>query len=77
MKAKVEKLDINKFVNVPPSFNNLKTKVDYLDVGKLKTLLDLKYLSNLVDKEVAKNTELNTLKTKVNNFKNKFLMQLL
>ena len=77
MKAEVEKLDINKFVNVPPSFNNLKTKVDYLDVGKLKTLLDLKYLSNLVDKEVAKNTELNTLKTKVNNFKNKFLMQLL
>ena len=77
MKAKVEKLDINKFVNVPPSFNNLKAKVDYLDVGKLKTLLDLKYLSNLVDKEVAKNTELNTLKTKVNNFKNKFLMQLL
>ena len=77
MKAEVEKLDINKFVNVPPSFNNLKTKVDYLDVGKLKTLLDLKYLSNLVNKEVAKNTELNTLKTKVNNFKNKFLMQLL
>ena len=77
MKAEVEKLDINKFVNVPPSFNNLKTKVDYLDVGKLKTLLDLKYLSNLEDKEVAKNTELNTLKTKVNNFKNKFLMQLL
>ena len=77
MKAEVEKLDINKFVNVPPSFNNLKTKVDYLDVGKLKALLDLKYLSNLVDKEVAKNTELNTLKTKVNNFKNKFLMQLL
>ena len=77
MKAEVEKLDINKFVNVPPSFNNLKTKVDYLDVGKLKTLLDLKYLSNLVDKEVAKNTELNTLKMKVNNFKNKFLMQLL
>ena len=77
MKAEAEKSDINKFVNVPPSCNNLKTKVDYLDVGKLKTLLDLKYLSNLVDKEVAKNTELNTLKTKVNNFKNKFLMQLL
>ena len=71
MKAEVEKLDINKIVDVPPSFNNLKTKVDDLDFGNLKILLDLKYLSNLVDKEVAKNTKLNTLQTKVNSFKNK------
>ena len=43
LKAKVDKLDINKLVNVPTSLNNLKTKVDYWDVGKLKTVpMDLK-----------------------------------
>ena len=43
MKAEVDKLDIDKFVNVPTSFNNLKAKVDNLDVGKLKTVpVDLK-----------------------------------
>ena len=34
LKAEIDKLDINKRVNVPISLNNLKTKVDYLDVGK-------------------------------------------
>ena len=34
LKAEVNKLDINKRVDVPISLNNLKTKVDYLDVGK-------------------------------------------
>ena len=34
LKAEVDILDINKRVNVPISLNNLKTKVDYLDVGK-------------------------------------------
>ena len=28
LKAEVDKLDINKLVNVPTSLNNLKTKVD-------------------------------------------------
>ena len=37
MKAGVDKLVINKFVNVPTSVNNLKTKVDDLDVVKIKT----------------------------------------
>ena len=37
-KAEVDKLDINKFVNVSTSLNNLKTKVGDLDVGKLKTV---------------------------------------
>ena len=35
LKAQVDKPDINKLVNVPTRLNNLKTKVDYLDVGKL------------------------------------------
>ena len=33
-KAEVDKLDINKLVNVPTGSNNLKTKVNDLDVGK-------------------------------------------
>ena len=33
LKAKVEKLDINKLVNVPTNLNNLETKVEDLDVG--------------------------------------------
>ena len=56
MKAELHKLDINKFVNVPPSWNNLKTNI-----------LDLKYLSNVVSKEAVKNTELNALNTTVDN----------
>ena len=54
--------------NVPTSLNNLKTKVDDLDVGKSKTVpVELKKLSNLVDNEDVKNTKFNTLKIKVNN----------
>ena len=46
LKAEVNKLDINKLVNVPTSLNNLKTKVDDLDVGKRKVVpVDLKKLS--------------------------------
>ena len=66
---KVDKLDINKLVNVPTSLNNVKAKVDDLDIGKLKTVpVDLKKLSDVVVvNEVVKNTKFNTLKTKVNN----------
>ena len=45
MKAEVDKLDINKLTNLRTSLNNLKTKVNDLDVGKLKTILvDLREL---------------------------------
>ena len=37
LKAEVDKLGINKLTNVPTSLNNLKTKVDDIDVDKLKT----------------------------------------
>ena len=61
-----------KLTNVPPSLNNLKTKVDDLNVGKLKTVpLDLKILSHVVDNEAVKNTKFNTVKTKVNNLDKK------
>ena len=67
MKAEFNKLDINKFANVPNSLNNLKTKVYELDVGELKTVpIDLKKLIDVVNKEVVKNTKFNALKTKVN-----------
>ena len=74
MKAGVEKLVINKWVNVSASLNNLKTKVDYLDVDKLKTVpIDLKNVIHIVNKEVAKNAKPNTLKTKVNKLYKKIL----
>ena len=38
LKAKIDKLDIDKLVNVLINLNNLKTKVDGLDVGKFKTV---------------------------------------
>ena len=54
---------IIKLVNVPSSLNNLKTNVDGLDVGKLKTVpVRLKKLSDLVDNEIVKNTKFKTLK---------------
>ena len=72
MNAEVGKLDINKLVNVVTSLNSLKTKVDDLDVVKLKTVpVDFKKLSHLVDNEVIKNTKFNTLETKVNNLEKK------
>ena len=57
LKAEVNKRDINKVVNVLNILNNLKTKVDDLDLVELKTVSsDLKTL----------NTKFNTLNTKVN-----------
>ena len=64
MKAEVDKLDINKLVNVPTKWINLKTKVGDLDVGKLKAVpAELKNLSDVVDNEVDKNTKFKALKT--------------
>ena len=68
MKDEVDKLDINRLVNVSSKLNNLKTKVHNLDVEKLKNVpIDLKKLSDVIDHKVVKNTKFNTLKTKVNN----------
>ena len=56
MKAEVDILDTANLSNVPTSLNNFKTRVDDLDVGKLKTILvDFKKFSELVRKEAAKN----------------------
>ena len=59
MKAEVEKLENNKLANIPTSVNDLKTKVDDLDVGKLKNILvDLKKLNDVVDNEFVKNKKI-------------------
>ena len=69
MKAEVDKLDISELVNVPTSQNNLKNKVDDLDVGKLKTAtVDLK--KDAASKEVIKKTRVKQFK-QVDNFENK------
>ena len=54
LKAEVDKLDVNKFVNVPIGLNNLKTKVNDSNVGKLKTVpVILKKLSDVMNKKVV------------------------
>ena len=62
MKAEVDKQDITKFVNVLIGLKDLKTKVDYLDAGKLKTVpVDLKKKTSLaVSKEIVKTQNLIT-----------------
>ena len=78
MKAEVDKLDNNKLINVRASLNNLKTKVNDLDFGKMKAVpVDLKKLSDAIDNEAVKNKKTNTLKTKVHNLDKKILMRLL
>ena len=48
--------------------NNLKTKVENLGVGKLKTVLvDVKKLRDFADNEVVENVKFNVLETKLNN----------
>ena len=74
LKVEVDKLGINKLVNVPKGLNNWKTKVYDLDVGKLKPVpVDVTKLSDAVDNEELKNTKFNTLKTKVNTLEKKIL----
>ena len=71
MKAEVDKVDTYKLVNVPTGLNNLKSKVDNLRY-KLKTIpIYLKKISDVVSKEVVKNTKFNKLNTTVNNLEKK------
>ena len=58
LKAEVDKLDFNRLINIPAGLNNLKANVDNVGVGKLKTVpIDLKKFSDVVSKEVDKNTK--------------------
>ena len=72
LKAEDDKLEINVSVNPPTGWNDLKTKIYDLDVGKLKTVpIDLKKLSDMMSKDVVKETVYNKLSTKVNNLEKK------
>ena len=55
-------------VNVLTALSNFKTKVNNLDVDKLKTVpIYLKKLTDVMSKEVVKKTVYNKVNTKVNN----------
>ena len=72
MKAEVDKLGIIKLTNVSTNLNNLKTKVNDLDVGKSKSVpADLEKLSDVVHNKVVKNTKFNTLEAKVSSLEKK------
>ena len=80
MKTEVDKLGINKLFNVPivSGVNNLKIKLDDIDVGKLKAVsVDLKKISDVVSKEIVKRTVYNKLNAKLNNLEIKTVEVLL
>ena len=67
----VDKLELNKLVNVLTGLDNLRIEVEDLDVDKLDTFpVDLKELGVVVSKEVVKNSKFNKLNSKVNNSDN-------
>ena len=72
LKPEVETLNFNKMIKVPTGLNDLKTILDDLDAGKLKTVpKHSKELSDIVSKEVVKKTVYKTLKAKLNNLEKK------
>ena len=58
--------------NAPTSLNKLKTKMDDLDVGELKTV-PIKSLSDAVNNEVVIGTKISTLTTQVNKLDKKII----
>ena len=61
----VTHVDVSSFAS-KTNLASLKTEVDKIDAGKLKTVpVDLAKLSNVVKNDVVKTTEFNNLKTKV------------
>ena len=69
LESDVDKLDIDKFKNLPTALNNLTSKEDKLDVDKLvPTPVDLSKLSDVVKKDVAKK---DVHETKIKNTENK------
>ena len=69
LESDVDKLDIDKFKNLPTDLNNLKSKVDKLDVDKLvPTPVDLNKLSDVVKNDVVKKMHI-TLRLKILNRK--------
>ena len=75
LKAEVDNLDINELLKVPIGLDDFKTKVDNLDVGKLKTSYKIekakKKLSYVVSEKFVKKTVCNKLNAKVYNLETK------
>ena len=60
LKSNVDKLDIDKFKNVPTNLNNLKSEADQLDVDELVPAPDdLSKLSDVVKNDAVKKDEYN------------------
>ena len=73
LKADVDKLYINKLVNILTGLKHSKIKVDDLDYGKSKIApIDLKNLSDVVSKKAIKNTVYRKLNTNLCNLEKKF-----
>ena len=52
LKVGINKLDTNKLINALTDLNDLRAKIDDLDLGKLKMVpIDLEKVSDLVDKK--------------------------
>ena len=63
----ISHVDVSSFA-LKSNLASLKTEVDKIDAGKLKTVpVDLAKLSNVVKNDVIKKTEYNKLVTKVDN----------
>ena len=74
LKAELDNIDIHKLVNAPSSLNNLKTKVDTLDVDKLRFVhIDLKKISDRVSKNVIERKKYNKLILIANKLEEKIL----
>ena len=68
LKSDADKLSIDELKNVPNNSNNLKTKVEKLDVGKLETNpVELSKLSNAVKHDVVKKDVYNAKIKKIKN----------
>ena len=52
LKVEINKLDTNKLINALTDLNDLRAKIDDLDLGKLKMVpINLEKVSDLVDKK--------------------------
>ena len=75
LKSEGDKLDIDKFKNVPTNLSNVKNKVDKLDVDKLVPVpVDLRKLSDVVKNDVAKkdvqNAKIKNIEDKISDITN-------
>ena len=57
MFLKLKRQNINNLVKVQHDLSNSKTKVDDLDIEKFNVSVDLRQLTNVVGREVVKNTK--------------------